>query len=108
MKKLKIQLEDYAYSCADGCCYNYGTITTVNGEELVCHNSDLHTILIQILEHLKIEFKNDEETEGYEIFIIDGKNIKINSECNNIDDELKKVFETLNYEVEIEIIENNN
>lgn len=37
---LKINLTEYGYSCGDGCCYNYGTITTVNGVELPCHNQD--------------------------------------------------------------------
>lgn len=51
-KKLDIILNEYDYDCADGCCNNYGTITTVNGEELLAHNSDTYTILKQILEHL--------------------------------------------------------
>lgn len=49
---LKINLHEYGYSCGDGCCYNYGTVTTVNGNELPCHNQDAATILSQVLEHL--------------------------------------------------------
>jgi hypothetical protein len=52
---LKIKLIDYEYSCGDGCCYNYGTITTVNDVELPCHNQDAGTILEQVLEHLGYE-----------------------------------------------------
>lgn len=32
-KKLKIKLEDWDYSCSDGCCYMYGTSISLNGEE---------------------------------------------------------------------------
>lgn len=56
---IKIKLIDYEYSCGDGCCYNYGTITTVNDVELPCHNQDVGTILEQVLEHL-----------GYEVEIV--------------------------------------
>jgi hypothetical protein len=51
-KKLKITFTEYGYSCGDGCCYNSGTITTVNGVELPLHNDDGETIAQQILEHL--------------------------------------------------------
>ena len=61
--KLTITLEDYDYNCADGCCNNYGTITTCNGVQLECHNSDTKTIVQQILEHLgyDVEIKYVEE-----------------------------------------------
>lgn len=49
---LNINLHEYGYSCGDGCCYNYGTITTLNKTELPCHNQDAGTILRQVLEHL--------------------------------------------------------
>lgn len=62
-QQIKITLTEYGYSCGDGCCYNYGTITTVNGTELPCHNQDAPTIVRQILEHLgyevDLEFKID-------------------------------------------------
>jgi hypothetical protein len=58
-KKLKITFDEYNYQCADGCCDHYGTITTINGEELPLHNQDYETIVQQILEHL-----------GYEVEII--------------------------------------
>jgi len=67
--KLTINLRDYAYECGDGCCYNYGTITTVNGVELEIHNEDRETILEQVLKHLGYqvevvnEFENDEIDE---------------------------------------------
>ena len=51
-EKIKIELLEYTYDCADGCCTNYGTITKINGVELECHNQDTETILREILEHL--------------------------------------------------------
>jgi hypothetical protein len=51
-KQLNITFEEYGYSCSDGCCYDYGTITTVNGVELETHNQDPETMVSQILEHL--------------------------------------------------------
>jgi len=52
---VKIEFEEYGYSCGDGCCYNYGTITKVNGEELPFHNQDKETIIKGIFDHLGIE-----------------------------------------------------
>ena len=62
---LKIKLHEYAYQCGDGCCYNYGTITTVNDIELPCHNQDAETILRQVLEHLgyKVEIDCSDDVE---------------------------------------------
>lgn len=60
---LNIELEEYDYTCSDGCCHNYGTVTKVNGIELPIHNQDAETILSQVLTHLgytvKIETKYD-------------------------------------------------
>lgn len=62
---LIIELEEYGYSCSDGCCYNYGTITKVNGIELPLHNQDVETILSEVLTHLgyvvKVKTKYDLE-----------------------------------------------
>lgn len=62
---LKIKLHEYAYHCGDGCCYNYGTITTINDIELPCHNQDAGTILQQVLEHLgyKVEIDYSDDVE---------------------------------------------
>lgn len=62
---LNINLTDYGYSCGDGCCYNYGTVTKVNGVELPCHNQDVGTILSQVLEHLgyKVEIEYGDDVE---------------------------------------------
>ena len=58
---LYITFEDYDSICSDGCCHDYGTITTLNGIELECHNQDTESILMQILLHLNynvtIEYK---------------------------------------------------
>lgn len=53
--KLNIKIDEYYYNCSDGCCTNYGTITTVNELELPCHNQDAPTMIKQILEHLGYE-----------------------------------------------------
>ena len=60
---LKINLKEFGHHCADGCCYDFGTITNVNGIELPCHNQDAATILSQVLEHLgyKVEIDFDED-----------------------------------------------
>jgi hypothetical protein len=34
MKKVKITLEEWDYTCGDGCCYSYGTKVYLNGKEL--------------------------------------------------------------------------
>ncbi len=62
---LKIKLHEYSYYCGDGCCYNYGTITTINDIELPCHNQDNATILQQVLEHLGyiVEIENTYDDE---------------------------------------------
>lgn len=62
---LRIKLTDYGYSCSDGCCYTYGTITTVNGIELPFHNQDAGTILQQVLEHLgyKVEIDYSDDSD---------------------------------------------
>ncbi len=56
---LKIELNEYDYTCGDGCCRNFGTITIVNGIELPCHNQDAGTILRQVLEHLGYKVEID-------------------------------------------------
>ena len=53
--KLNISLTEYTYECGDGCCTNFGTVTTVNGVNLPFHNQDTATILQQVLEHLGYE-----------------------------------------------------
>lgn len=65
-KKVTIELDRYSHNCADGCCTNYGTTTTVNGEELDCHNQDAGTIVKQILEHLGYEVELKELYNGEE------------------------------------------
>jgi len=60
MKNLKINLHAYSYHCGDGCCFNYGTITTVNGVELENDNDDTESILRKVLEHLGYEVEIEE------------------------------------------------
>ena len=54
-ERLTIVLDEYYETCGDGCCTTYGTVTTVNGVELPCHNQDAYTMISQLLEHLKYE-----------------------------------------------------
>ena len=62
-KTLKITFTEYGYSCGDGCCYNSGVITTVNGLQLSNQNEDAENIVRQILEHLgytvEVEYFSD-------------------------------------------------
>jgi hypothetical protein len=51
-KILKITFTEYGYSCGDGCCYNSGVVTSLNGVELSNQNEDTETIVKQILEYL--------------------------------------------------------
>lgn len=52
MEEVNIELTEYSYHCSDGCCFNYGVRTVVNGEQLPIENEDLETQIRQILEHL--------------------------------------------------------
>lgn len=63
MEDIKINFHDYYYNCGEGCCTNYGVITTINGVELRAHNTDYVTIVQQILEHLgyKVEISISED-----------------------------------------------
>ena len=65
--KVEIELREFSYKCADGCCLSYGTTTVVNGKELPFINQDVETILIGVLEELgyEVELKtyyNEEQT----------------------------------------------
>ena len=59
-EKVKIELSEYLYNCTDGCCTEYGTVTTVNGKELPLYNQDVGTILRQVLEELGYEVEINE------------------------------------------------
>jgi len=62
--KIYIELNEYSYNCTDGCCTDYGTVTTVNGKELQCHNQDTATILQQVLEELGYDVDINETYNG--------------------------------------------
>lgn len=66
MKKVKIRLKEFHYQCADFCCDWWGTITTVNDEELECQNSDVYTILKEVLTKLGYEVDIEEEEGDYD------------------------------------------
>jgi hypothetical protein len=50
--QVEITFKEYESYCADGCCYDYGMVTMVNGEELDFRNMDTETIVEGILEKL--------------------------------------------------------
>lgn len=50
---MKVELEDYAYECGDGCCTEYGTILYINDEVYREFWDD-----ISALEHVLTEFFN--------------------------------------------------
>jgi hypothetical protein len=66
--KLNIKIDEYSYKCGDGCCDHYGTVTTVNGMELPCHNQDAETMIRQILEHLGYEVEMESLYNGEELY----------------------------------------
>ena len=66
-KKIKINLNEYNYSCSDGCCDNFGTKTTINGTELPFYNQDAGTIVKGVLEHLEIDAEVTISENGKEI-----------------------------------------
>lgn len=59
MKKHKIVLTDWDYTCGDGCCYTYGTSIKFNEEE--CDNShaggDVEKAIEFVLTKLGIDFE---------------------------------------------------
>ena len=63
--KLKIDLNEYEIHDED--FYESGTITTINGEELYCRNSDAGTIVKQVLEFLGFEVEVTISENGEEI-----------------------------------------
>ena len=63
-KKVKIVIDEYAYNCSGGCCYDYGLNISVNDVELPCENMDVGTQVKQILEHLGYEVELTETYNG--------------------------------------------
>lgn len=55
-KKVTLSVQDYHYTCGDGCCDDYGERVFVNGEQI---NADIymnaHDAIEQILKHLGYE-----------------------------------------------------
>lgn len=37
---MKIELEEYDHTCADGCCYTYGYDVFVDGKKIGCTNGE--------------------------------------------------------------------
>jgi hypothetical protein len=69
MKKVKITLEEWDYTCGDGCCFSYGTKIYLNDKELehpdpeVDDNSGVGssviTALLAVLKELGYEVEID-------------------------------------------------
>lgn len=59
--KIKLTLVDWDYTCADGCCYDWGTDVFVNGEEVSTYQSSLEQTLRDVLEHLGYEVEIEYE-----------------------------------------------
>lgn len=57
---IKIKLQDYDYTCSDGCCTWFGTRIFVNGVELDTDSQDTGNIVKAILEHLGHEVEIEE------------------------------------------------
>ena len=49
---ININLQEWDYTCGDGCCYMYGTKIYVNGQELEEDGHEPHALLYAILNHL--------------------------------------------------------
>lgn len=52
MQNVKIELNEFIFTCGDGCFTDFGTIVYVNDVELFGHNQDVGTIVTNILTHL--------------------------------------------------------
>lgn len=60
-KRLEIELTNWSNSCADGCCYEYGLETKVNGVVIDTHNGGLSVVLQKVLEHLGYKVNINED-----------------------------------------------
>lgn len=58
-KAVKITLSDWDYTCGDGCCSEYGTSISFNGEECDNHHAggDPKQAIEFILDKLGIEYE---------------------------------------------------
>lgn len=63
-EKLVILMEHWATSCSDGCCYEEGNTTIINGVELENKSDSISNILQDILEHLGFEVEINEIWTG--------------------------------------------
>ena len=54
-KKVQIVLNDWDYTCGDGCCYNYGVEIIVDGELLEEDGSNPNQLLEAVLNKLGYE-----------------------------------------------------
>lgn len=52
--KIKITAKPYNYTCGDNCCYEYGTVWKVNGEE-VYSGPDEDEAFLAILKYANIK-----------------------------------------------------
>lgn len=64
VKNIKITLTDWTHECGDSCCTTYGTNVNINGVDLECQNSDVQTILEEVLKHLGYSIEITTEYEN--------------------------------------------
>ena len=60
-KEINIILEEWDYTCGDGCCYNYGTTLKVDDIEITNYSDDnIEDTLIKLLTYLgyKVNIKH--------------------------------------------------
>jgi hypothetical protein len=67
-----IELEDWTYSCGDGCCSDFGTRLVVNGEELTDYFEGTSDEIIGLLKSLGVNFTLVVSGDSYEPFKEEG------------------------------------
>lgn len=70
-KKLKLLLKDWNYTCGDGCCYEYGTIIEINGEE-VRHPDDKLLSNVYLGNDVELALRSVLKYLGYEVEVEHG------------------------------------
>lgn len=60
MVELEIKTEPWQHTCADGCCYTWGTDVYINNEKVTQGDcDDIQAILEEVLIHLNFKIKNN-------------------------------------------------
>lgn len=51
-KTVTLRFDEWEHQCGDGCCYDYGTATYVNGVRVDDYGISLENAIQSVLEHL--------------------------------------------------------